>query len=40
MTRSGCVEALIEVLLNTSTQDLVLSEVTAALAVLADEGKI
>ena len=38
MTNSGCVEALVDVLLDRGASDVVISEVTAALAVLADEG--
>ena len=38
MTQSGCVEALVAVLLEEDSQQSVLAEVTAALAVLADEG--
>lgn len=39
MSESGCVEALITALLKRGTHTAVLTEVTAALAVLADEGE-
>ena len=39
MTEQGCLERLASVLLNIETKNTVLVEVTAALAVMADNGK-